>query len=328
MLRNIRNKRFRKGQHALVLVLCCLLSTVYCLLFIACGKKGEPTLKSYEKPDTPTGLRAIHRESEIIVLWDFPRNKEASIKGFHLLKSSDGDFQKLAFIENAGRSFSVPDFKIGLPCKYKVVSENLRGILSNDSAIIDIKSENPPAPPVNISFRIEYNSLTLTWDSAGEGVYYNIYRSEKKGSYTLNSVNNKPVKDTFFTVSFDIKKPIYYIIRSLTGSLIRDEGPASAEITVDPAELVPSAPEALQAVVAKEHIYLIWKEPQETWVVGYRVYREVNKEEGFRLIAETRSPSFIDNENIPVKRSYRVTAIGPVKEGPPIEIRDVVVTTQ
>ena len=328
MLRNIRNKRFIKGQYALVFVLCCLLSTVYCLLIPACGKKGDPTLKSYEKPDAPTGLRAMHRESEIIVLWDFPRNKEGSIKGFHLLRSSDGDFQKLVFIENAGRSFSIPDFKIGLPCKYKVVSENLRGILSNDSDIIDIKPENTPAPPANISFRIEHNSLTLTWDSAGEGVYYNIYRSDKKGVYTLNPINKNPVKETFFSDSFDIRKPIYYTIRSMTRSLIRDEGPASDEITTDPAELVPSAPEALQAVVAKEHIYLIWKEPQETWVAGYRVYREVNKEEGFRLIGESTAPSFIDKENLPVKRNYRVTAIGPAKEGPPAEIRDVVLASQ
>jgi len=324
----MNNAALRGLRYLLFLISCCLLLTVYCLFITACGKKGEPTLKSYEKPGAPTGLRAIHRESEIIVSWDFPRNKKGSIKGFHLLKSSGEDFQKLAFIDNDGRSFTDPGFKIGVPCKYKVVSENLRGIMSNDSNIIDIKPENPPAPPTNISFRIEHDSLTLTWDSAGEGVYYNIYRTEKKGSYTLNSVNNKPVKDTFFTVSFDIKKPIYYTIRSLTGSLIRDEGPASAEITADPAELVPSAPEALQAVVAKEHTYLIWKEPQETWVGGYRVYREVNKEEGFRLIGETTSPSFIDKENLPMKRSYRVTAIGPVKEGPPVEIRDVVMTSQ
>jgi hypothetical protein len=324
----MNNTTLRGLRCLLFLISCCILSAVYCLLIPACGKKGAPTLKSYEKPDAPTGLRAIHRESEIIVLWDFPRNKEASIKGFHLLKLSDGDFQKLAFIENAGRSFSIPDFKIGLPCKYKVVSENLRGIISKDSDIIDIKPESPPAPPANISFRIEYNSLILTWDSAGEGVYYNIYRSDKKGTYTMTPVNNKPVKENFFSDLFDIRKPIYYTIRSLTGSLIRDEGPASAEITTDPAELVPSAPEALQAVAAKEHIYIIWKEPKETWVAGYRIYREVNKEEGFRLIGETRSPSFIDKENLSMKRSYRVTAIGPAKEGPPAEIRDVALTEQ
>jgi hypothetical protein len=324
----MNNAALRGLRYLFFLISCCLLFTVYCLIIPACGKKGDPTLKSYEKPDAPTGLRAIHRESEIIVLWDFPRNKEGSIKGFHLLRSSGGDFQKLAFIENAGRSFSIPDFKIGLPCKYKVISENLRGIISNDSDIIDTKPENPPAPPSNISFRIEYNSLKLTWDSAGEGVYYNIYRSDKKGVYILNAVNKNPLKETFFTDSFDIKKPVYYTIRSLTGSLIRDEGPASDEITTDPAELVPSAPEALQAVIAKEHIYLIWKEPHETWVAGYKVYRELNKEEGFRLIGDTRSPSFIDKENLPMKRSYRVTAIGPVKEGPPAEIIDVELTGQ
>src|SRR3989337_3925789 len=59
---------------------------IFCLLIISCGKKGEPTLKSYEKPDPPSNLRAIHRESEIILLWDFPKNKENTIKGFYLMK--------------------------------------------------------------------------------------------------------------------------------------------------------------------------------------------------------------------------------------------------
>ena len=310
-----------------ILIFSCLLFTVFFLLIPACGKKGDPTLKSFEKPDAPTGLRAIHRESEIIVLWDFPKNKQGAIKGFHLLRSSNGDFQKIAFIENTGRSFTDTDFMIGLPCKYKVVSENLRGIISSDSDSINIKPESPPAPPSNIFFHAEYNSITLTWDSAGEGIYYNIYRSDKKGTYTLTPVNKTPVKDTFFVDYFDIKKPVYYAIRSLTGSFIRDEGPASYEITTDPSELVPSAPEALQAVAAKEHIYLIWKEPRETWVTGYKIYREVNKAEGFILIGETTSPSFIDKENISMKRSYLVTAIGPAKEGPPAEIRDIMPAT-
>src|SRR3989304_9471614 len=59
---------------------------IFCLLIISCGKKGGPTLKLYEKPDAPSGLRAIHRESEILLFWDFPAGEELTIKGFQLMK--------------------------------------------------------------------------------------------------------------------------------------------------------------------------------------------------------------------------------------------------
>jgi len=77
---------------------------IACLLVASCGKKGEPTLKSYEKPDPPSNLRAIHRESEIILLWDFPKNKEKTIKGFYLMKLiGRGDSERI-FLEPDKRS--------------------------------------------------------------------------------------------------------------------------------------------------------------------------------------------------------------------------------
>ena len=73
---------------------CCLL--LLCHLVAGCGKKGDPTLKAYEKPQAPSSLNAIHRESEIIISWDFPKSGEQGIKGFHVMKSSDNDFQEIA----------------------------------------------------------------------------------------------------------------------------------------------------------------------------------------------------------------------------------------
>ena len=76
-------------------------------------------------------------------------------------------------------------------------------------------------------------------------------------------------------------------------------------------------------MVTESAIHLIWKEPPETWVTGYRVYREMNKGEGCKFLGETKTPVFVDKENPSVERSYRVTAIGPVKEGPPAEIKSI-----
>lgn len=65
------------------------------LLLLSCGKKGPPTLKSYDRPDKPSLLSAIHREDSIILTWDFPKSKEETISGFLLLKSSGAGFEKI-----------------------------------------------------------------------------------------------------------------------------------------------------------------------------------------------------------------------------------------
>lgn len=300
-----------------------LLFFLVCFVLVSCGKKGEPTLKSYEKPDPPSNLRAVHRESEIILLWDFPQNKEQAIKGFYLMKSREADFERI-FLEPYKRSYRDKDFEINHKYKYKIISQNLRGITSNDSNIIEVEPKDLPAPPSRLLFKVVYDSLTLTWEDIGGEVLYNIYKSNKRGLYPFMPLNKEPIKGTAFRDRFDIGKPVYYTIRSLRGGDIWDEGPASEELEVDPSEFVPSPPERLQVVVKEEGVYLIWKEAPETWVVGYKVYRETDKKEGFVFIGETSVPTYFDNEKPLTKRNYRVTALGPSKEGPASEIRDVV----
>jgi hypothetical protein len=321
-----------------------MLITVFCLL-ASCGKKGEPTLKSYEKPGSPANLGAIHRESEIILLWDFPKNKENAIRGFYLMKltplslplisslprrdtegskESSGNFEKVAFLVPDKRSYIDREFTTGSQYAYKIISQNLRGILSNDSNVIEIGPKALSLPPGKPVYKIEYDLITLTWQDVGNGIFYNIYKSDQKGMYSVYPLNAEPVKGTSFRDSFDIKKTVYYTIRSLWGGTVRDEGPPSEELEVNPSEFVPSPPESLRALTRQEGVQLFWQEAPETWVTGYRVYRKTDKKEGFIFIGETSVPAYFDQEKPSKKRSYQVTALGPSKEGPPSEIRDIV----
>ena len=304
-----------------------LLPTIYYLLFFllfaACGKKGDPTLKSYEKPEAPSGLTAIHRESEIIISWEFPKIKEQGLKGFHLLKSSAGDFQSIAFMAKESRSYRDTDFVTGQGYHYKIISENLRGI-KNDSAALIIKPEVPPSPPRKLTFSVLHETLDLSWERVDEKSTYNIYKSSQKGVYSLVPLNAQPLKEPTFKDSFDINHTVFYTVRSSTGSDIRDEGSPSEDLTVNPLEFIPSSPQNLDAVPTSDSVYLLWKEPSETYVSGYRVYREMNKQEGYVFVGFTHTPSFVDKGSTIKKRNYRVTALGPAKEGPPAEIRDVV----
>ena len=302
---------------------CCLLFVVYCLLS-ACGQKGAPTLKAYVKPQPPSRVTAVCRPSAIILTWDFPKDKESTIKGFDLLRASDGDFEKIALLENKKRTYTDTDFNPASAYKYKIISRNLRGITGQDSNIVEVKPKTLPGPPVDLSFSIEWNTLTLTWKNLEEGVAYNIYKTDKTGMYPDAPLNKQPVKGLSFRDSFDMNKPVYYTIRSITGDGVKYEGPASAELSVNPLEFTPSQPENIRATATADSVYLTWKEPAETWITGYRVYRETNKKKGFVLIGESQIPAFTDKEKPSSKRSYRVTAVGPAKEGPPAEVRNVV----
>ncbi|MBS1113770.1 MAG: fibronectin type protein [Nitrospirae bacterium] len=322
----IKNKHIFSIFSCLLPTVYYLLSIVCCLLFLllpACGKKGDPTLKSYEKPEAPSGLTAIHRESEIIISWEFPKTKEQGLKGFHLLKSSAGDFQSIAFIAKEKRSHKDSNFATGEEYHYKIISESLRGI-TNDSIILSIKPVIPPSPPRKLTFSVHHETLDLSWERVDEKSTYNIYKSTQKGTYSLVPLNAQPLKKPSFKDSFDINQTVFYTVRSSTGSRIRDEGPLSEDLTVNPLEFIPSSPQNLEAVPTSENVYLLWKEPPETWVSGYRVYREMSKQEGYVFIGFTHTPSYADNGSTIEKRNYRVTALGPAKEGPPAEIRDVV----
>jgi predicted small lipoprotein YifL len=53
----------------------------------SCGKKGDPTLKTFEKPMPVKEIRAVHREDELIISWSYPAAEREKIKGFHIEKA-------------------------------------------------------------------------------------------------------------------------------------------------------------------------------------------------------------------------------------------------
>ena len=177
-----------------------------------------------------------------------------------------------------------------------------------------------PAPPVDISFKADSESVLLIWIPAGEHVKYNVYRRTEGEEFGFMPANKIPISDGTFRDSFDISRTVHYHIRGLAAEGVWDEGPPSAEISVDPSNFVPSAPSDLQAVIREGGVQLIWKEPVEQWITGFRVYREVEKNQGYILIGETQTPAYFDRELIQGQRNYRVSAVGPFREGESAEV--------
>jgi hypothetical protein len=288
----------------------------------ACGKKGEPTLRAYEKPQPPALFQSFHREEKIVFQWDYPAAKETAIEDFILLKSTGTDFEILAHIDKSKRSYEETDFETGREYRYKIVARNFRGIYSDDSNILRIRPMDVPPPPSNLSFSLSGNSLLLNWTPVEKGLLYNIYKSSEKGKYGLTPVIGSPVSDNSFRDVFNINKTVFYTIRSLRAGETRDEGAQSAELKVDPSELIPSAPKNIRYQVLPDRVFLSWDEAEESWVTRFRIYRRTDSQD-YLLIGETQVPTFVDNGPPLAKRDYRVHAVGPEKEGPGTELRGI-----
>ncbi len=303
------------------------------IIFSSCGKKGDPTLKSYEKPETPTNINALKRADEIMLNWSFPTKKESTIKGFSILRSSlilsNGkeewaDFEKIAFVDKKARTYIDSSIKENISYKYKIISQSLRDILSNESNVIQVSFVKLPEPPIQLSYRIENDKQVLSWLETVPNSTYNIYKSNIRGIYKSGKFNKNPVKGNSFIDNLDINKISCYTVRTLSGNEVIYESNHSQEICIDPKELIPSKPLNLQAATLSDSVILVWEGASEMFVTGYKIYRETDKKKGFILIGETRVPTFTDNEKASTKRNYRVTAIGPAKEGPPAEIKDII----
>jgi predicted small lipoprotein YifL len=304
--------------------------TPFCLLVVflaACGKKGPPTLTSFEKPDAPPSFTAIHRGGTMILRWSFPRKQEGLIAEFIILRSTGADFEKLSHVEKDKRTFVDRDIKAGTTYRYKIRCQNFRGVYSDDSPIVAATPVPAPLPPGDLSYTVEGNSVMLSWVPLNTGDRFNVYKAMEKGTYGLMPLNPAPLSEPVFKDAFSVNKIVYYTVRSLTESDIRDEGEASQELVVNPADLVPPRPENVHAYPASDRIFLSWSEPSEPWVTGFRVYKRTGNGE-YLLIGKTQIPTFVDNNPSLARRDYRITAVGPAKEGPAAEITDVMYTPQ
>ncbi|BCB95492.1 fibronectin type III domain protein [Dissulfurispira thermophila] len=323
--------KFRYRFSFALLLICIALS------IISCGRKGDPTLRTFEKPMPVKEIKVTHRENELIISWSYPSAEREKIRGFYIEKaeikgqeSGVGmpDFKNIMFLRSDASQFIDKDFKIGQSYLYKIRVYSLRDIISDESPVIKVNPRHLPEPPARLSYKVSNDSLEIIWQNAekNEGqrvIRYNIYRSTEKGKYPTSPLNSSPLREPFFRDVVEKARPVYYTIRALLDTELRDEGYPSEEIEVNPKTFIPSQPHNLKYVPSEKKVYLMWDENPEIWVRGYRIYRKKETEVVFSLIGESTLPAFTDNEPLSSKRAYFISAVGPGKESIPSEIVEV-----
>lgn len=313
-----------------------LLIVFFSFLFIvSCGKKGDPTLRTFEKPMPVKDIKAVHREDELIISWSYSSAERAKIKGFYIEKAEirsqesgvgSQEFKNITFLKNDVSQFIDKDFKAKQEYFYRIRVYSLRNIISDESPMLKVNPNPLPQPPQKLWYKVINDSVEITWQ-AMEGdkgeIRYNIYKSYEKGKYPASPLNSTPLKETFFRDSIEKARPVYYVIRALFDTELKDEGYPSEEIEVNPETFIPSQPRNLKYIPSEKKVYLMWDENPEIWIKGYRIYRKKEKEIAFSLIGESTLPTFTDNEPLSSKRAYYIVAVGLKRESTPSEIIEV-----
>jgi predicted small lipoprotein YifL len=304
----------RSLRRVAVLVLFFLLPSM-----VACGKKGPPRIVVPEAPAAPTVSRLVHREDSILLAWDISRREEKPA-GLSVLRSSGNGFERIAELPESERLFADKQITSGKKYCYKIVTREYGEMPGAESASRCITLSEVPLPPVDVSFTIADGALSLRWGVPGKGLSYNVYRSFVKDRFGTNPLNDVPVTTDSYVDIFSPDRPVYYVIRSveMKGDSQNESRP-SPEVTVDPSELVPGPPGDATCDVHEERTYLMWRAPSQQWVRGFRVYR-ATEGENYELVGRTDIPAYVDKDVRPGKTSYRITAVGPVREGPPAQV--------
>jgi hypothetical protein len=296
---------------------------VLCLfLFSGCGKKGNPTMKSFEKPAAVANMSAIHRDGKVTIAWSYPKQAKITIKGFYVERAEEErPFENLAFLKGEVSQYSDEHFKTGEQYRYRIRVYSMRDIIGDDSPEIEVAPVRLPDPPRMMAYGLTDDALEIKWNEV-PGASYNIYRSTEKGKYPGAPLNARPLDKPFFSDRIETGMPVFYAVRAIVQSNIRNEGDPSADLEVNPQSFIPTRPTDLRYVRSEDRGYLSWKENSETWVKGYKVYRRSATGE-YLPAGEAAIPLFVDEVPVTAPTSYYVTSLGPVKESQPSEMMSV-----
>lgn len=298
-------------------------------LVFSCGKKGPPRWVTPEPPPPPTALTAVAREDAVVLRWFYPAGEARAPGGFSVLRSADGEFDEIA----RTRDVFYIDREAGTATRLRYAVAALGGGKMKSELSEPVAVEVPAgleglARPGNPAFNILRDRVEISWKGPRESRdsrYYNVYRREGAGEYPLWPLNVAPLDKEGYSDSLFLDGSRCYAVRvarpAPSGRVVA-EGPPSGETCIGPEDYVPSVVSGLEAAVSEGKVLLYWRESQEPWARGYRIYR-AEGDGKFAPTGESRTPAFTDRKAPRGRLRYRVSAMGLVSESKPSKPVDV-----
>ncbi len=305
----------RPGSNFLILFfLCAALAAL-----ASCGHKTPLSLEAFRPPQPPVNLKAVQKENVISLSWSYagPETikdfivEERYEKGTPPEKGRAGmPFRMIGKVTAAAYSRAIV---FGRTYDFRVMAESGSGVIGMPASI-EVPALAPPPPPAGLRFKIGNEFVTLKWQAQGKwngkNVFYNVYQGAP-GAKSKTLLNASPISQNMFDASPNPGAVTVYSVSGLLGRPFVYEG-GSSGVTVRPSDFVPARPATPTALKTAEGIRLIWNSNPESWVTGYRIYKQINgkwEPDGFSSI-----PSYLDAGA--TSGTYRITAVGSVAESP------------
>jgi hypothetical protein len=306
-----------------------ILSIVIIMLFVSCGKKGDPLPRFVPLPGGINDLRGEVRDGLLFLSFSMPsRNKDGSemkdLAGFKILKScgncigaSFEPFKDLSldaqdgYTIYGGRIYTYDnDLTSGYQYAYRVYPYTKRGTRGDASNIFSIKWEQPPGVPPDISVREDDGIVELTWRKE-EGASYNVYR-HLDSTYPLFPLNKTPLTTPYFVDSgLQNNKTYSYEVRKLlTKDGLQSEG-EGLKIQATPKDTKPpETPYEIKIEKTAEGVQLTWKAVMDKDLEGYNIYRISSGDAEKINPVPVKENMFTDNSMPDIRYvSYYITAI-------------------
>jgi fibronectin type 3 domain-containing protein len=316
-----------------------LLLWIILIVVSACAKKGPPVPWESIVPKRIVDLRAMPRESRLLLEWSVPKeNTDKSVltdlAGFKILRSEGvligeeckGCGEKKTVIhemkwdskEEEKKKRPVILFEDQEARKvyvYQVVSTNRRGDPSPPSNPVTVYWDYPPQAPGMVKGERGDKRVELYWEPVEGATGYNVYRRLEEKEFFTRPLNREPLTTIhFLDLNVENEKKYIYSVRAVRRVVKTDvEGKGSLGVPVTPTDLIaPVAPVGLVAIPLKGGMELNWRRNRESDLLGYNVYRRNLGEKEFTRRNESplTQEAYLDT-NVVLQQEYEyvVTAV-------------------
>ncbi len=269
---------------------------------------GRPELRT-----PPFITRAIpDMNGGALIEWEFAPENEELIEHFTLERSdNDRDFvDHITPIDKTRRSLSVPD--LASTNYFAITANSLTGKrLRSFTALVQPVDTLPPATPVGlIAIADTTGVVRLSWQAnRDKGRFgYRIYRAQT-AEEELIPLNDIAHRDTIFIDSINLRtlnRNIYYAITALDERYNQSDKTPTVEVK-RPEVIPPTPPFIRQIDVENGRNIVRWVSGSESTLAGYDLYRQIDREGEFDLLAMIPAPEICEYEDGDIENNRTYT---------------------
>uniref|UniRef100_A0A250Y7T1 Myomesin-3 n=1 Tax=Castor canadensis TaxID=51338 RepID=A0A250Y7T1_CASCN len=274
------------------------------------GSKITVSMDDFEDvvtiPSPPTNVHASEiREAYVVLSWEEPSPRGKAPLTYSLEKSviGSGTWEAISS-ETPVKSprFALLDLEKGKSYVFRVRAMNQYGMSDPSEPSEPIALRGKPAtlpPPAQVqAFRDTQTSVSLAWepvDGGTELLGYYIY-SRETGSSEWQTVNNKPIQGTKFTVpGLRTGKEYEFCVRSVSEAGVGESSAPTEPIRVKQALATPSAPYDFALLhCGKNEMVIGWKPPRRRGggkILGYFLDQRDSEELDWHPVSQQPVPS-------------------------------------